>query len=104
MHDIRWIRDNPEAFDRGLKRRGLEPQAQAIIALDEKRRKSVRLTQEAQTEANATSKLIGAAMARGDQDVATRLKAKVADLKATIHEEDVRADATETVLKQQLEI
>src|SRR5689334_22259870 len=92
MHDIRWIRDNPEAFDRGLMRRGLEPQAQQIIALDEKRRKFVRLTQEAQTEANATSKLIGAAMARGDQEEATRLKAVVAEAKASkqSHEEEER--------------
>jgi len=104
MHDIRWIRDNPEAFDRGLKRRGLEPQAQEIIALDEERRRSIRLTQEAQTEANATSKLIGGALARGDQEEAARLKAKVADLKAKIHEEDVRADASEAALKQLLEI
>jgi seryl-tRNA synthetase len=104
MHDIRWIRDNPEAFDRGLKRRGLEPQAQEIIAFDEKRRRSIRLTQEAQTEANATSKLIGGALARGDQEEAARLKAKVADLKSRIHEEDVGADASEAALKQLLEI
>jgi seryl-tRNA synthetase len=104
MHDIRWIRDNPEAFDRGLKRRGLEPQAQEIIALDEERRRSIRLTQEAQTEANATSKLIGGALARGDQEEAARLKAKVADLKAKIHEEDVRADISTAALKQLLEI
>jgi seryl-tRNA synthetase len=104
MHDIRWIRDNPEAFDRGLKRRGLEPQAQEIIALDEKRRRSIRLTQEAQTEANATSKLIGGALARGDQEEAAKLKAKVADLKAKIHEEDVQADITAAALKQLLEI
>ena len=35
MHDIRFIRDNPEAFDRALKRRGLEPQARQLIALDD---------------------------------------------------------------------
>jgi seryl-tRNA synthetase len=104
MHDIRWIRDNPEAFDRGLKRRGLEPQAQEIIALDEERRRSIRLTQEAQTEANATSNLIGGALARGDQEEAAKLKAKVADLKVKIHEEDVRADITTAALKQLLEI
>ena len=38
MHDIRFIRDNPDTFDAALKRRGLEPQAQRLIALDEKRR------------------------------------------------------------------
>ncbi len=91
MHDIRWIRENPDAFDRGLARRGLPGQAGDIIALDDKRRRSVRLTQEAQTEANATSKLIGAAIARGDQGEAAALKAKVADLKDRIYEENVRA-------------
>jgi len=38
MHDIRWIRDNPEAFDRGLARRGLAPEAARLIAIDERRR------------------------------------------------------------------
>nr|HAQ92762.1 hypothetical protein [Afipia sp.] len=38
MHDIKWIRDNPEAFDAALKRRGLEPLSSSLIALDEKRR------------------------------------------------------------------
>ena len=41
MHDIRFIRDNPDAFDRGLARRGLEPQAQRLIVLDEKRRAAI---------------------------------------------------------------
>ena len=36
MHDIRFIRENPAAFDRGLARRGLEPQAQRLISIDEK--------------------------------------------------------------------
>jgi seryl-tRNA synthetase len=91
MHDIRWIREHPEAFDRGLARRGLPAQAAEIIALDDKRRRSVRLTQEAQTEANATSKLIGYAIAHDDLGEAAALKAKVADLKDRIHEENVRA-------------
>jgi seryl-tRNA synthetase len=39
MHDIKWIRENPEAFDAGLKRRGLEPQSAALLALDDKRRR-----------------------------------------------------------------
>ena len=40
MHDIKWIRENPEAFDAGLKRRGLEPESAKLLALDEKRRVS----------------------------------------------------------------
>ena len=104
MHDIRWIREHPEAFDRGLARRGLPAQAAEIIALDDKRRRSVRLTQEAQTEANATSKLIGYAIAHDNQGEAAALKAKVADLKDRIHEENVRAVAVAGELKLLLEV
>ena len=41
MHDIKAIRDNPEAFDAGLRRRGLADGAQSLIALDEKRRAAI---------------------------------------------------------------
>ncbi|NJL07755.1 MAG: serine--tRNA ligase, partial [Methylacidiphilales bacterium] len=41
MHDIKWIRDNPDAFDAGLARRGLEAQAAKLIALDEVRRTAI---------------------------------------------------------------
>ena len=102
MHDIRWIREHPEAFDRGLARRGLPAQAAEIIALDDKRRRSVRLTQEAQTEANATSKLIGYAIAHDNQGEAAALKAKVADLKDRIHEENVRAVTVAAALTELL--
>ena len=34
MHDIRLIRENPEAFDASLARRGVAPSAQAILALE----------------------------------------------------------------------
>ena len=37
MHDIKWIRENPEAFDYGLHRRGLPPQASELIAMDDAR-------------------------------------------------------------------
>ena len=41
MHDIRAIRENPEAFDEGLRRRGLSPRAESLIALDGKRREAI---------------------------------------------------------------
>ncbi len=84
MHDIRSIRDNPEAFDAGLARRGLEPQSAAILALDSQRRSVATRMQEAQGRRNDASKLIGAAMGRGDKDEAERLKAEVAALKDTL--------------------
>jgi hypothetical protein len=38
MYDIKWIRENPEAFDRGLRRRGLQGQSARVISIDERRR------------------------------------------------------------------
>ncbi|WP_298196841.1 serine--tRNA ligase [Novosphingobium sp.] len=81
MHDIKLIRDNPEAFDAGLARRGVEPQAAAILALDAERRAVATRMQEVQSRRNEASKAIGAAMGKGDKDEAERLKAEVAELK-----------------------
>lgn len=92
MHDIKWIRDNPEDFDTGLAMRGLGPHATPIIELDAKRRAAVAQVQEAQNERNASSKLIGKAKGQGDDTEAERLMTSVASLKETIQkgEEDVR--------------
>jgi seryl-tRNA synthetase len=81
MHDIRLIRENPESFDAALARRGLEPLAAGLIALDEERRALTTQVQVAQSRRNEASKLIGAAMAKGDKDAAEALKAEVAALK-----------------------
>jgi seryl-tRNA synthetase len=61
MHDIKWIRENPEAFDAGLERRGLPPQSAELIALDEKRRAAILKAEQAQARRNAASKEIGKA-------------------------------------------
>jgi seryl-tRNA synthetase len=84
MFDIRWIRDNPDAFDKGMSRRGLEPQAARLIALDEARRGHVQTLQDAQARRNAASKEIGAAMGQGDATKAEALKAEVGELKGFI--------------------
>jgi seryl-tRNA synthetase len=84
MHDIRFIRDNPEAFDRGLKRRGLEPQAERLIALDEKRRTAIQAAEAAQARRNAASKEIGEAKKAKDEERAKGLLAEVATLKESI--------------------
>ena len=86
MHDIRAIRENPEAFDQGLGRRGLSPRAQELIALDEKRRAAILALQAAQERRNAISKQIGVAMARKDSVAADDYRAEVAGLKATMPE------------------
>src|SRR3984957_9068089 len=84
MHDIRAIRENPEAFDEGLRRRGLNPRAEELVALDEKRRAAILALQNAQERRNAVSKQIGVAMARKDSVAADDYRAEVAGLKATM--------------------
>ncbi len=84
MLDIKWIRENPESLDEALKKRGAEPQAEAIIALDETRRAVIQQLQDMQSRRNAASKDIGAAMAQKNSELAEKLKAEVASLKDTM--------------------
>jgi seryl-tRNA synthetase len=86
MHDLRFIRENPESFDAGLARRGLAPQSAAILALDERRRALTTELQTGQARRNEASKAIGAAMAKGDAATAEALKAEVGTLKARLPE------------------
>ncbi|MET0408891.1 MAG: serine--tRNA ligase, partial [Hyphomicrobium sp.] len=98
MFDIKWIRENPEAFDEGLKRRGLPPQSAGIIALDEKRRTLLTSLQEAQAQRNAASKDIGKAKAKKDDTTATALMTEVAALKEAI----AKGEADERVLDAEI--
>ncbi len=84
MHDIKLIRENPEAFDAALARRGLEPVATQIIALDETKRGLATELQQAQARRNEASKAIGQAMGQGDTDKADTLKAEVGELKKSL--------------------
>src|SRR6202161_944164 len=84
MHDIRFIRENPDAFDNALKRRGLEPQAQRLIGLDEQRRAKILALETAQARRNAASKEIGEAKKAKDEERAKGLLAEVAALKESI--------------------
>jgi seryl-tRNA synthetase len=95
MHDIKAIRDNPQAFIDGWSARGVEDADRTVaelLALDRDLRAAQTQGQEAQSRRNAASKAIGAAMGRGDRDEAERLKAEVAALKDAID----AAAATET--------
>ena len=84
MHDLRSIRENPDAFDAGLQRRGLDPQSAAILELDVKKREVSTRMQEAQSRRNEASKAIGQAMGQDDKDKAEALKAEVAEIKQTL--------------------
>jgi seryl-tRNA synthetase len=65
MHDIKWIRENPEAFDAALKKRGLAPMSAELMALDEERRASITRMQELQARRNELAKQAGQAKAKG---------------------------------------
>ncbi|NOX73948.1 MAG: serine--tRNA ligase [Alphaproteobacteria bacterium] len=94
MHDIRQIRDNPEAFDAGLARRNLAPMSADILAIDTRRRASIRAAETALADRNAASKQVGAAKAKGDEAEFERLRALVSAKKDEIAqlEEQSRAE------------
>jgi len=97
MHDIAYIRSNPQEFDAALARRGAEPVADRIVALDAHKREATTRVQQAQSRRNEASKAIGQAMGQGDKDKAEGLKAEVAEIKASMPEweEAERAAAAE---------
>lgn len=97
MHDLKYIRENPQAFDAALVRRGAAPAAASVLALDENRRAVLTEMQNAQARRNEASKAIGAAMGKGDIATAEALKAEVAALKDTLPalEEQERAAGEE---------
>ncbi len=97
MYDIKWIREHPDAFDRGLKRRGLEPLSKKLIALDEKRRAAITKFEQSQARRNAASKEIGDAKKAKDDAKAGKLMAEVNDLKVSLPalEDEQKTLATE---------
>jgi seryl-tRNA synthetase len=104
MHDIRAIRDNPAAFDEGLRKRGLAPLSTALLLLDDTRKTAIAALQATQEQRNAASKEIGKAKAAKEearaqalmQDVAA-LKGKLLDLEQAEREADA---ALEKALKE----
>ena len=98
MHDIKAIRDNPDAFDKGLARRGLPPMASELLAIDAGKRDHMQKLQDAQARRNAVSKEVGDAMRAGDKARAETLKADVASLKDFI----ASGEETERQLNQRL--
>ncbi len=99
MHDIRQIRENPEAFDAALTRRpGVAPMSFEILAIDEARRAKILAAETAQAEQNKASKEVGAAKGRGDEAEFERLRALVAEKKAEIARLKDEAQAEDTRL------
>jgi seryl-tRNA synthetase len=102
MHDIKFIRDNPQAFDAGLRRRGLEPMSAALLAIDEKRRAAILASEQAQARRNAASKEIGEAKKVKDEARAAQLMAEVAELKTTMPDLEAAAKAADEELAKEL--
>ena len=120
MLDIKWIRENREAFDKGRARRGLAPMSDALLALDEARRAAISRLQLAQERRNAASKEIGAALKEKDaavrgqdfekagslRDREMELKAQIAALSSKKSEEAAAeaedADAGPTVTEKDI--
>jgi seryl-tRNA synthetase len=59
MHDINWIRNNPEEFNQGLIKRSFKPSSGEVVEIDEQRRKLITELQQLQQERNNKSKEIG---------------------------------------------
>src|SRR5271168_4499004 len=102
MHDIKMIRDDPEAFDKALERRGLPTRARGLLALDDSRRAAILELQKAQERRNAASKEIGAAMARKDAAAANAIKEEVARLKLAMPEMESAEKAAGMLLENEL--
>jgi seryl-tRNA synthetase len=108
VFDIKWIRDNPDAFDAGLDKRGIKPGevifAKELIALDDGRRATITRLQELQARRNAASKEIGRAKASGDKARAAALMAEVTALKDELASGEKEQRRRETDLQLLLQV
>jgi seryl-tRNA synthetase len=84
MHDIKAIRDNPEAFEAAWSAKGRSGAAAEAVKLDGQLRAAQTALQEAQAKRNESSKLIGQAKAKKDEAEAARLMAEVEALKGVM--------------------
>ena len=104
MHDIRAIRDTPDAFDAALARRGDAPLAARLLAQDAARRGKITAAETAQAEQNKASKLVAAAKAGGDETEFNRLRTLVAEKKAEVARLTEEAKAEDVTLTGMLAV
>jgi seryl-tRNA synthetase len=102
MHDIRFIRENPAAFDEGLGRRGLSAMSKQILEVDMAWRDATKKLQDMQSLRNDASKKIGQAKAQKNESEAQRLMADVARLKDEIPATELRVRESEEALNELL--
>jgi seryl-tRNA synthetase len=101
MHDLRFIREAPEEFDRGLARRGMDGMAAQILDIDAKRRATLTALQDMQQRRNEVSQQVGQAKRKGED--ADALVAEVQSLKDRIAADEDAAKAFEAELQSVLE-
>lgn len=93
MLDIKWIRENPEVFDEGLKKRGLPPHAQRVLRLDVEKRGWMTELQELQQRRNDTAKMMGQISDKQSKEFelakteAAKIKQQIAELEARSNED-----------------
>lgn len=102
MHDIRFIRENPAAFDKALSRRGLAPMSADILKVDTARRLAIKAAEDGQAQLNGLSKQAGAAKAAGDQIAFQALRDGIATRKSLIAEQEAHAKQLDAELRETL--
>jgi seryl-tRNA synthetase len=102
VHDIRAIRENPDAFDAALAKRGSDPVAASLVSLDEARRTAIHAAETAQADQNRAAKEIGKAKAAGDEAGFERLRAEVSAKKTEVAEMQERAKELDAQLTEAL--
>ena len=94
MHDIRLIRDDPDAFDAAMARRGLGAQSGPILQLDRQARKIAQEFEELKAAANANNAAIGVAAKSGNSETVRVLKAEGANYKLRLGEVEMRPSSS----------
>ncbi|MGD9880127.1 MAG: serine--tRNA ligase [Reyranella sp.] len=102
MHDIRFIRDNPQAFDAGLRKRNLAPLSGELLDIDTRRRAAITESEAAQARRKALSRQIGIAKGRGEP--ADALMAEVAEIDAGLKAGETEARRLDEELTRRLEV
>src|SRR5215468_9446437 len=102
MHDIRFIRENPAAFDAGLKKRNLAPLSAELLEIDKGRRAAISQSEAAQAKRKALSRQIG--IAKGKGEPADALLAEVADLETELKKGEAEAQRLDEELTRRLEV
>ncbi|WP_395713097.1 serine--tRNA ligase [Reyranella sp.] len=102
MHDIRFIRDNPQAFDAGLRKRNLAPLSAELLEIDKRRRAAITESESAQARRKALSRQVGVAKGKGEP--ADALMAEVAEIDAGLKAGEVEARRLDEELTLRLEV